>query len=67
MTLNVDYGTHVEKFKYCVKTHHTRRVAHFSFCNTSFERKNWHYYHFSDEIYFKRKKDLMWFKLRFGV
>ena len=67
MTLNVDYGDRVEHFKYSVKTHHTKRVAHFAFCDKSFERKHWHYYHFGEEIYFKRKKDLMWFKLRFAV
>lgn len=67
MTLNVDYGDYVEVFKYCVPTHPTERLAHFEFCRANFVRKNWHYYHYSDEIYFKRKKDLMWFKLRFSV
>jgi hypothetical protein len=67
MTLVVDYGTYEEKFKYCVPTHSGHREQHFAFCNENFIRKNWHYYHFSDAIYFKRKKDLMWFKLRFGI
>lgn len=67
MTLIVDYGTYEERFKHCVKTHVTKRVEHFNFCNANFKRQHWHYYHYGEEIYFKRKKDLMWFKLRFGT
>jgi len=67
MTGTVDYGDHVEEFKYGVPTHHTTRAKHFEFCNQNFKRKHWHYYNFGNEIWFKRKKDLMWFKLRFGV
>jgi len=67
MTGTVDYGDHVEEFKYGVPTHPTKREEHFEFCYRSFNRKHWHYYHFGNEIWFKRKKDLMWFKLRFGT
>lgn len=67
MTLIVDYGDREEKFEYCVPVHHTNRLARFDFCKENFKRSNWHYYHYNEAIYFKRKKDLMWFKLRFGV
>jgi hypothetical protein len=67
MTLNVDYGDHVEVFKYSVPAQTDQRLSYFEFCRANFVRKNWHYYHYDNLIYFKRKKDLMWFKLRFGI
>lgn len=67
MTLNVDFGDHVETFEYSAPADHKIRDVQFHFCNNSFKRSNWHYYHYDDDFYFKRKKDLMWFKLRFGT
>jgi len=67
MTLVVDYGDHVDRYKYSVWAQADKRLSYFEFCRANFIRKNWHYYHYDNLIYFKRKKDLMWFKLRFSV
>ena len=64
MTLIVDYGDHSEEYKHSVKTNSAKRAEHLAFCNASFKREHWHYYHFGDSIWFKRKKDLTWFNLK---
>ncbi len=66
MKLNVDYGNNREVYEHCVGVDWPRRYEQIKWCEETFKPKAWHYYHHQGAIYFKRKKDLLWFTLRWA-
>lgn len=67
MTLYVDYGNRRVEYKYAVSVYRSNRDEQVNWCEATFKSESFRYYRPDSAIYFKRKKDLMWFKLRFGV
>ena len=66
MTLIVDYGDKRVKFNYGVlisRDWHSRE-AKIKWCEETFKPDTWRYYYADSTLYFKRKKDLTWFMLR---
>lgn len=69
MTLIVDYGNKRVTLKYGVwiSRDWQSREAKMRWCEETFKTDTW-WYHFADStLYFKRKKDLTWFMLRWSV
>jgi hypothetical protein len=67
MTLIVDYGLKrvILNHGVWVSRDFESREAKLNWCEETFKTDTW-WYHFADStLYFKRKKDLMWFNLRF--
>ena len=66
--LIVDYGLKrvTLKHKVWVSREWATREAKIRWCEQTFKPDTWRYYFADSTMYFKRKKDLMWFKLRWS-
>jgi hypothetical protein len=64
--LIVSRGNKVERFPFGTDVIHLDRESKISWCKETFDTNAW-YWFMVQRIYFKKKKDLAWFNVRWGL
>ena len=64
--LIVDYGTKRERFPFATAIVHTYRADKLAWCKQTFKDSEWHYWYMEQRIYFKKKKHINWYRLRWS-